>query len=73
MIIIIFTCKLIIDNNININFDWIKGYKNGKYLYLGITKYISLWRISANILIYFNIILHMNFNFTPRKDLNFYY
>ena len=40
MIIIIFTCKIILDENINLEF--LKDYIFGKYLYLGINKYLSI-------------------------------
>jgi NADH:ubiquinone oxidoreductase subunit 3 (subunit A) len=40
---VIFTCKLIIDKNINLEF--IKKFFFGKYIYLGITTYISFWAL----------------------------
>jgi len=58
---VIFTCKLIIDNNINLEF--IKNFIFGKYIYLGITKYISFWRKSANFWIYFALFFNWLFIF----------
>jgi len=51
MIIIIFTCKIILDKNINLEF--LKDYIFGKYLYLGINKYLSIWRGTTNLWIYY--------------------
>jgi len=51
MIIIIFTCKIILDNNINLEF--LKNYIFGKYLYWGINKYLNIWRGSTNLWIYY--------------------
>jgi hypothetical protein len=60
MAIIIFTCKLIVDKNIN--FDWIKAYIFGKYIHWGITKYVSIFRKTANFWIYFLLINLWIFN-----------
>lgn len=54
MLIIIFTCKLFIDKNMNL--EWVKGIIGGNYLYWGITKYLSFWRGSANFWIYYILI-----------------
>jgi hypothetical protein len=51
MLIVIFTCKYIIDRNINL--APIKKIFLGKYLYLGLTKYLSFWRNSVNFWIYY--------------------
>lgn len=40
---IIFTCKIIMDKNINLEF--IKKFIFGKFIYFGITKYISFWHL----------------------------
>lgn len=50
MFIIIFTCKLIIEKNIELN--KIKEYPLGNYIYYILEKYISIWKTSANIWIY---------------------
>jgi len=59
MATIIFTCKIIMDKNINLEF--IKKFIFGKYIYFGITKYISFWRGSANFWIY--LVLFFNWLF----------
>lgn len=56
---IIFTCKIIIDNNINLEFT--KKFIFGKFIYFGITKYISFWRGSANFWIYFALFFNWFF------------
>jgi hypothetical protein len=56
---IIFTCKIIMDKNINLEF--IKKFIFGKYIYFGITKYISFWRGSANFWIYFALFFNWFF------------
>jgi hypothetical protein len=50
MFIIIFTCKLIIEKDIQLN--KIKEYPLGNYIYYILEKYISIWKTSANIWIY---------------------
>jgi hypothetical protein len=59
MATIIFTCKIILDNNINLEF--IKKFIFGKFIYFGITKYISFWRGSANFWIYLALFLNWFF------------
>ena len=66
---IIFTCKIIMDKNINLEF--IKKFIFGKFIYFGITKYISFWRLlrlhrcgrsgSANFWIYFALFFNWFF------------
>jgi hypothetical protein len=60
MLIIIFTCKYIIDRNINLL--PIKKIFLGKYLYLGLTKYLSFWRNSVNFWLYYIMFSLLIFN-----------
>ena len=60
MLIIIFTCKYIIDRNINLL--PIKKIFGGKYLYLGLTKYLSFWRNSVNFWLYYIMFSLLIFN-----------
>lgn len=54
MVIIIFICTIV--TNKNISLENLKSYPLGKYLYLGLTKYISVWRETANFWIIFILI-----------------
>src|SRR5580658_5395839 len=62
MMLIIFTCKLLIDKNIQ--FDGVKKYPLGHYIYIFLTKYISLWRTSVNLWIYFILLSVIIFHLT---------
>jgi NADH-ubiquinone oxidoreductase chain 3 len=57
--IVLFTCKIIIDKKIDLKF--IKKFVCGKYIYFGITKYISFWRGSTNFWIYFALFFNFFF------------
>lgn len=50
MLLIIFTCKLIIDSDIQLN--KIKEYPLGNIIHKILVLYISVWKSSANIWIY---------------------
>jgi len=61
MLIIIFTCKLIIEKEIQFNI--IKKFPLGNYIYYILNKYISIWRTSANIWIYLIVFCIIIFTF----------
>src|SRR6266481_399631 len=61
MLIVIFTCKLIIEKEIQFNI--IKKFPLGNYIYLILNKYISIWRTSANIWIYLIVFCVIIFTF----------
>jgi len=54
MVIIIFTCTIVANKNISL--ENLKSYPLGKYIYLALTKYISVWRETANFWIFFILI-----------------
>jgi len=66
--VVIFTCKLIIDNNINLEF--IKEFIFGKYIYMAITTYISFWQKSATFWIYFSLFFNWLFIFISAFGTN---
>lgn len=61
MLIIIFTCKLIIEKEIQFNI--IKKFPLGNYIYNILNKYIYIWRTSANIWIYLIVFCIIIFTF----------
>lgn len=68
MLIVIFSCKLIIDRNISL--EILKKYPLGKYLYLVITKYISFWQDNASFWLYF--VMFVLVIFTLASTLSIY-
>jgi len=68
MFLLIFTSKLIIDNNIQL--DFIKNYPLGKHLYFAVNKYVSFWTTTANLWLYF--IMFSLFIFTSASTFSIY-
>nr|YP_009690145.1 hypothetical protein PPIT_000044 [Porodaedalea pini]QEG56925.1 hypothetical protein PPIT_000044 [Porodaedalea pini] len=60
MLVIIFSCKIIIDKEIN--FNKVLEYPLGKYIHKFLTSYVNIWRNSANIWIYFILFCLIIFN-----------
>nr|YP_009690183.1 hypothetical protein PPIT_000080 [Porodaedalea pini]QEG56963.1 hypothetical protein PPIT_000080 [Porodaedalea pini] len=60
MLVIIFSCKIIIDKEIN--FNKVLDYPLGKYIHKFLTFYVNIWRNSANIWIYFILFCLIIFN-----------
>lgn len=68
MFIIIFSCKIIIEKDIQFNF--IKQYPLGNFIHNLLSKYISIWKYSANLWIYLIVFCLLIFTLASTYSLS---